>query len=79
MFPKGININELYLHTKLPSTSPTGEVWRGKWQGNEIAAKVSRQNPLSGFLLWMLPILQICILHWQLNKLAVCSTNILKC
>ena len=37
---KGININELYLHTKLPSTSPTGEVWRGKWQGNEIAAKV---------------------------------------
>ena len=38
---KGININELYLHTKLPSTSPTGEVWRGKWQGNEIAAKVS--------------------------------------
>ena len=45
MFPKGININELYLHTKLPSTSPTGEVWRGKWQGNEIAAKVSRQNP----------------------------------
>jgi len=37
---KGININELYLHTKLPSTSPTGEVWRGKWQGNEIAAKI---------------------------------------
>lgn len=40
---KGININELYLHTKLPASagSPTGEVWRGKWQGNEIAAKAS--------------------------------------
>jgi integrin-linked kinase len=37
---KGININELYLHTKLTGSSPTGEVWRGKWQGNEIAAKI---------------------------------------
>lgn len=36
---KGININELYLHTKLAQT-PTGETWRGKWQGNEIAAKI---------------------------------------
>jgi integrin-linked kinase len=37
---KGININELYLHTKLDGSSPTGETWRGKWQGNEIAAKI---------------------------------------
>ena len=44
---KGININELYLHTKLPSTSPTGEVWRGKWQGNEIAAKVRMHDSLT--------------------------------
>jgi hypothetical protein len=36
---KGININELYLHTKLAQTA-TGETWRGKWQGNEIAAKI---------------------------------------
>lgn len=36
---KGININELYLHTKI-AQSPTGETWRGKWQGNEIAAKI---------------------------------------
>ncbi|XP_059079833.1 integrin-linked protein kinase homolog pat-4-like [Tigriopus californicus] len=36
---KGININELYLHTKI-ATSQTGETWRGKWQGNEIAAKI---------------------------------------
>jgi len=36
---KGININELYLHTKI-ATSPSGETWRGKWQGNEIAAKI---------------------------------------
>ena len=72
---KGININELYLHTKISQT-PTGtcsyhkisivllwsdhninsltfhridyfeliefpgETWRGKWQGNEIAAKI---------------------------------------
>ncbi len=59
---KGININELYLHTRwFPhievtikkarhysifsfdvriASSPTGETWRGKWQGNEIAAKI---------------------------------------
>ena len=36
---KGININELYLHTKISSTA-SGETWRGKWQGNEIAAKI---------------------------------------
>lgn len=36
---KGININELYLHTKIAS-SPSGETWRGKWQRNEIAAKI---------------------------------------
>lgn len=36
---KGININELYLHTKIAVTA-TGETWRGKWQGNEIAAKI---------------------------------------
>jgi len=36
---RGININELYLHTKIAHT-PSGETWRGKWQGNEIAAKV---------------------------------------
>lgn len=36
---KGININELYLHTKI-ATTQSGETWRGKWQGNEIAAKI---------------------------------------
>jgi len=36
---KGININELYLHTKI-ATTPSGETWRGKWQGNEISAKI---------------------------------------
>ncbi len=38
---KGININELYLHTKIAETA-TGETWHGKWQGNEIAAKILR-------------------------------------
>ena len=28
-----------FQHTKLAQT-PTGETWRGKWQGNEIAAKI---------------------------------------
>ena len=64
---KGININELYLHTKIAQTVTgnvhsveikeffsssyhfifyvksiffAGETWQGKWQGNEIAAKV---------------------------------------
>ncbi|XP_040578020.1 integrin-linked protein kinase homolog pat-4 [Lepeophtheirus salmonis] len=36
---KGININELYLHNKI-GTSPRGETWIGKWQGNEIVAKI---------------------------------------
>ncbi|KAG7154657.1 Integrin-linked protein kinase pat-4-like [Homarus americanus] len=36
---KGININELALHTKI-AVSPSGELWRGKWQGNEIIAKI---------------------------------------
>ncbi|XP_076061926.1 integrin linked kinase isoform X2 [Oratosquilla oratoria] len=36
---KGINIDELALHTKM-TTSPSGELWRGKWQGNEIVAKI---------------------------------------
>ncbi|XP_037781719.1 integrin-linked protein kinase homolog pat-4-like [Penaeus monodon] len=36
---KGININELSLHTKI-AISPSGEMWRGKWQGNEIVAKI---------------------------------------
>eukprot|EP00096_Caligus_rogercresseyi_P010807 TRINITY_DN4044_c0_g1_i1.p1 TRINITY_DN4044_c0_g1~~TRINITY_DN4044_c0_g1_i1.p1 ORF type:complete len:459 (-),score=164.20 TRINITY_DN4044_c0_g1_i1:354-1730(-) len=36
---KGININELFLHSKIGS-SPRGETWAGKWQGNEIAATI---------------------------------------
>ncbi|XP_037070457.1 integrin-linked protein kinase homolog pat-4-like [Pollicipes pollicipes] len=36
---KGIAINDLNLHVKI-ATSPTGETWRGKWQGNEICAKI---------------------------------------
>lgn len=36
---KGINISELALHTKM-SVRPSGELWRGKWQGNEIVAKI---------------------------------------
>lgn len=36
---KGINIDELALHTKI-AVSPSGELWRGKWQGNEIVAKI---------------------------------------
>ncbi|MPC30366.1 Integrin-linked protein kinase pat-4 [Portunus trituberculatus] len=36
---KGINISELALHTKM-AVSPSGELWKGKWQGNEIVAKI---------------------------------------
>lgn len=36
---KGIDIKDLALHTKV-SVSPSGELWRGKWQGNEIVAKI---------------------------------------
>ncbi|XP_028174162.1 integrin-linked protein kinase homolog pat-4 [Ostrinia furnacalis] len=35
---KGININELALHTRIAST-PSGETWRGRWQKNDIVAK----------------------------------------
>lgn len=37
---KGINIRDLDLHTKLAIT-PSGETWRGRWQKNDIVAKVS--------------------------------------
>ncbi|XP_074650688.1 scaffold protein ILK-like isoform X2 [Tubulanus polymorphus] len=35
----GIDIAQLNLHTKI-STSHSGEVWRGTWQNNDIAAKI---------------------------------------
>ncbi|XP_066991878.1 integrin-linked protein kinase isoform X1 [Anabrus simplex] len=36
---KGINIADLALHTKIAVT-PSGETWRGRWQKNEIIAKI---------------------------------------
>lgn len=36
---KGINIQDLELHTKLAIT-PSGETWRGRWQKNDIVAKI---------------------------------------
>lgn len=36
---KGINIRDLDLHTKLAIT-PSGDTWRGRWQKNDIVAKI---------------------------------------
>lgn len=36
---KGINIRDLELHTKLAAT-PSGDTWRGRWQKNDIVAKI---------------------------------------
>lgn len=36
---KGIAIEDLQLHTKV-SISSSGETWRGKWQNNEVIAKI---------------------------------------
>ncbi|KAG4072863.1 hypothetical protein HA402_002606 [Bradysia odoriphaga] len=36
---KGINIRDLELHTKI-AISPSGETWRGRWQKNDIIAKI---------------------------------------
>lgn len=36
---KGIAIEDLKLHTKI-SISPSGETWRGRWQNNDIIAKI---------------------------------------
>ncbi|XP_063363312.1 integrin-linked protein kinase isoform X1 [Cydia amplana] len=36
---KGINISELSLHTRMAVT-PSGETWRGRWQKNDIVAKI---------------------------------------
>ncbi|KAK7602548.1 hypothetical protein V9T40_008137 [Parthenolecanium corni] len=36
---KGINLSDLSLHTKL-GTSHNGETWRGRWQKNDIVAKI---------------------------------------
>ena len=36
---KGINMADLSLHTQL-AVSPSGETWRGRWQNNDIVAKI---------------------------------------
>lgn len=36
---KGINIEDLKLHTKV-AISPSGETWRGRWQNNDVIAKI---------------------------------------
>lgn len=36
---RGINLNDLVLH-KLIHESPSGQVWLGSWQKNEIIAKL---------------------------------------
>nr|CAD7442936.1 unnamed protein product [Timema bartmani] len=36
---KGINIADLSLHTKI-ATTPSGETWRGRWQKNDVVAKI---------------------------------------
>lgn len=36
---KGINIKDLSLHTRIAVT-PSGETWRGRWQKNDIVAKI---------------------------------------
>ncbi len=36
---KGINIEDLKLHTKI-SVGPSGETWRGRWQNNDVVAKI---------------------------------------
>lgn len=36
---KGINIADLALHTRIAVT-PSGETWRGRWQRNDIVAKI---------------------------------------
>lgn len=36
---KGINIGDLDLHSKLAITE-SGETWRGKWQKNDVVAKI---------------------------------------
>jgi integrin-linked kinase len=36
---KGINIEDLQLHTKI-AVGPSGETWRGRWQNNDVIAKI---------------------------------------
>lgn len=36
---KGIAIEDLKLHTKV-AISPSGETWRGRWQNNDVIAKI---------------------------------------
>lgn len=36
---KGINLNDLQLHTKI-AVSHNGETWRGRWQKNDVIAKI---------------------------------------
>jgi len=36
---KGIDIGDLSLHTRI-AESPSGETWKGRWQKNDIVAKI---------------------------------------
>lgn len=36
---KGISMGDLDLHTKV-SVTPSGETWRGRWQKNDVIAKI---------------------------------------
>uniref|UniRef100_T1J3B5 Protein kinase domain-containing protein n=1 Tax=Strigamia maritima TaxID=126957 RepID=T1J3B5_STRMM len=35
----GINLNDLNLQSKI-ATTPSGQTWKGMWQGNEVVAKI---------------------------------------
>lgn len=50
---KGINLGELDLHTKIAST-PSGETWRGRWQKNDVIAKVRWSKQSMKQLDWQL-------------------------
>lgn len=43
---KGINERDLDLHTKLAIT-PSGETWRGRWQRNDVIAKILKIRDLN--------------------------------
>ena len=47
----GINLNDLTLEEKI-SVTPSGETWRGLWQGNQICAKFLSfgENPSPDFI-----------------------------
>lgn len=68
---KGINLGELDLHTKIAVT-PSGETWRGRWQKNDVIAKVRTCKIKCYWIIWY----DNCCIYLQILAVRHCTARI---